>query len=86
LLHYILKSSNLRPSDFQQGLVQKYYGIKISDNPWIEEDEPVILFNGVHHAEEVLSAEVCQYLLNDLISKYRIDSQLLTEFAFLKSG
>jgi len=51
-------------------------GIKISDNPSIKEDEPAILFNGVHHAEEILSGEVCLYLLNDLVSKYGNDSAI----------
>ncbi len=50
--------------------------VKISDNPLIKEDEPAILFNGVHHAEEILSCEVCLYLLNDLVSKYGFDSTI----------
>ncbi|MEO0226850.1 MAG: M14 family zinc carboxypeptidase [candidate division WOR-3 bacterium] len=50
--------------------------IKISDNPLIKEDEPAILFNGVHHAEELLGGEVALYLLNDLVSKYGIDSAI----------
>ncbi|MEO0216860.1 MAG: M14 family zinc carboxypeptidase, partial [candidate division WOR-3 bacterium] len=52
------------------------WGIKISDNPAIKEDEPTILFNGIHHAEELLGCEVCLYLLNDLVSKYGIDSAI----------
>ncbi|MCX7995614.1 MAG: M14 family zinc carboxypeptidase [candidate division WOR-3 bacterium] len=52
------------------------FGIKISDNPAIKEDEPAILFNGIHHAEELLGCEVCLYLLNDLVSKYGIDSAI----------
>ncbi len=50
--------------------------IKVSDNPTINEDEPAILFNGIHHAEELLSCEVCLYLLNDLVSKYGVDSAI----------
>jgi hypothetical protein len=52
------------------------YGVKISDNPRIKEDEPAILFNGVHHAEELLGGEVCLYLINDLVSKYGTDSSI----------
>jgi len=48
--------------------------IKISDNPGLEEDEPAILYNGIHHADELLGAEVCLYLINDLVSKYSFDS------------
>lgn len=47
--------------------------LKISDNPEIEEDEPAILYNGIHHAEEMLSGEVVLYLLNDLLSGYGND-------------
>lgn len=50
--------------------------IKISDNPAIKEDEPAVLFNGIHHAEELLSCEVCLYLLNDLVTKYSVDSAI----------
>ncbi|MGQ9817661.1 MAG: M14 family zinc carboxypeptidase [bacterium] len=50
--------------------------IKISDNPAIKEDEPAILFNGIHHAEELLGCEVCLYLLNDLVTKYGVDSAI----------
>ncbi len=52
------------------------YGIKVSDNPAIKEDEPAILFNGVHHAEELLGGEVALYLLKDLVSKYGTDSAI----------
>lgn len=31
------------------------WAIKISDNPMFTEDEPVVLFNGQHHAREVMS-------------------------------
>ena len=50
--------------------------IKISDNPGIKEDEPSILYNGIHHAEELLSCEVSLFLLNDLVSKYSVDSAI----------
>ncbi|MGB9722121.1 MAG: M14 family zinc carboxypeptidase, partial [bacterium] len=52
------------------------FGIKISDNPAIKEDEPAILFNGIHHAEELLGCEVSLFLLNDLVSKYGVDSSI----------
>ena len=28
------------------------WALKVSDNPLIEEDEPAVLYNGIHHAEE----------------------------------
>ncbi|MEO0076601.1 MAG: M14 family zinc carboxypeptidase [candidate division WOR-3 bacterium] len=52
--------------------------MKISDNPEIDEDEPAILFNGIHHAPEVIGPEICLYLMADLVAKYGNDS-LITE-------
>ena len=48
--------------------------IKISDNPEIEEDEPAILFDGMHHSREPQSMEVCIALIDYLLSNYGSDS------------
>ena len=32
--------------------------IKISDNPSQDENEPVVFFNGMHHAREIMTTEV----------------------------
>lgn len=48
--------------------------MKISDNPQIREDEPSILFNGIHHPAEVIGPEICLYLISDLVTKYGTDS------------
>jgi hypothetical protein len=47
---------------------------KISDNAHMKEDEPSILFNGVHHAEEVLGCEVIMGMIEDLLSRYPEDT------------
>ncbi len=52
------------------------WALKVSDNPLIEEDEPAVLYNGIHHAEELLGAEICMYMINDLVTRYGIDSQV----------
>jgi hypothetical protein len=44
--------------------------MKISDNPDLTEDEPKFLFNGVHHACELIGVEICLYMMNDLLSRY----------------
>lgn len=44
--------------------------MKISDNPDLEEDEPRFLFNGVHHATEIIGVEVCLYMMWDLLTRY----------------
>ena len=50
------------------------FALKISDNVDIDEDEPAILYIGCHHAEEILGIEICMYIIDDLISRYGIDS------------
>lgn len=52
------------------------WALKVSDNPFIEEDEPAVLYNGVHHAEELLGAEICMYMIHELITGYDIDPQI----------
>ncbi len=34
------------------------WALRISDNPAVTEDEPVVIFNGQHHAREVMACEV----------------------------
>ena len=48
--------------------------LKISDNPDLDEDEPKLLFNGVHHACELIGVEICLYMMNDLLSRYAVDT------------
>ncbi|UCG42836.1 MAG: hypothetical protein JSU73_13415, partial [candidate division WOR-3 bacterium] len=43
------------------------YGLKISDNPGLDEDEPEVLIVGVHHAREWASAEVPRYIADTLV-------------------
>ncbi|MBD3288027.1 hypothetical protein GF337_04420 [candidate division KSB1 bacterium] len=46
------------------------WGIKISDNPTVNENEPAILLTAVHHAQEPLGLELCLYLMDYLCSNY----------------
>jgi len=48
------------------------WGLKISDNPMLDEDEPVVLFNGVHHAEEIMGCEVSMWMIDELTSNYGV--------------
>ena len=52
------------------------WSVKISDNVDLEEDEPAILYNGVHHAEEVLGLEICLSMINELVSRYGQDGHI----------
>jgi hypothetical protein len=49
-------------------------GIRISDNPGIEEDEPEVRIMGAHHGDEKISVELPLYLIDLLTVNYGIDS------------
>jgi hypothetical protein len=48
------------------------WSLKISDNPGVDEDEPAILYNGVHHAEEVMGLEICMWMIDELTTGYGV--------------
>ena len=50
--------------------------MKISDNPGIEEDEPAILLDGLHHANEPVSMETCLAVLEHLLINYGTDTTI----------
>ncbi len=52
------------------------WGIRISDNASRREDEPRILFVGVHHAREPIGANICLELMDRLLSRYGRDKRI----------
>ena len=52
------------------------WAFKVSDNVGQEEDEPAVLYDGVHHACEVMGLEICMRLINDLLDDYGSDPQV----------
>jgi hypothetical protein len=52
------------------------YGVKISDNVAVDEDEPEILFNANQHAREHLTTEQAFYLANLLTNSYGSDARI----------
>ena len=50
--------------------------LEISDNPGVDEDEPGVLYIGLHHAREWPSVENCIYLIDQLTSLYTVDSEI----------
>ena len=54
------------------------WAVKISDNVDVEEDEPAVLYNGVHHAEEILSLEICMDMIGELVDRYGPPSSQVT--------
>jgi hypothetical protein len=47
------------------------YGLKISDNVTVDEDEPEVLFTADQHAREHLTVEMALYLLHALVDGYK---------------
>ncbi|MCK5822187.1 MAG: T9SS type A sorting domain-containing protein [Bacteroidales bacterium] len=50
--------------------------LRISDNPGIDEDEPCVMYDGLHHAREPISMEVCLNLIEHLLTGYDVDDQI----------
>jgi len=51
------------------------WAIKISDNPDVQEDEPEVLFDGVHHAREPISINVLLDFMYWLCENYGTDPE-----------
>ena len=49
--------------------------VKISDNPNVDEDEPEMLYTGLHHAREPMSYMNLFYFMNWLTENYGIDPE-----------
>src|SRR5574341_1110223 len=52
------------------------WGFKISDNADADEDEPVVLYDGTHHACEVMGLELNMRLIRELLDEYGINPQV----------
>lgn len=51
------------------------WAMKISDNPGVDEPEPEVLFDGMHHAREPMAMEVILYYMNWLCDNYGTDPE-----------
>ncbi len=49
------------------------WALKVSDNPDLEENEPEVLFDALHHAREPMSTETCLLLIEYLGAHYDTD-------------
>ncbi len=52
------------------------WAVKVSDNVSVDEDEPTVLFTGVHHAREPLGAKITLALMKYLVSRYGRDPRV----------
>ncbi len=52
------------------------WAMKVSDNPDVEEDEPELLYTGVHHAREPITCNICVELIRYLCDNYGSDPEI----------
>ena len=52
------------------------WAIKISDNPELDEVEPAILINSMHHAREVMTPEIGIDMVEYLLTRYNSDERV----------
>jgi hypothetical protein len=52
---------------------REIWAIKVSDNPEVDEEEPEVLYDGVHHAREIMTVELCLFILRHLCENYQTD-------------
>ncbi|MGQ9707891.1 MAG: M14 family zinc carboxypeptidase [bacterium] len=50
------------------------YALKISDNPQVEEDEPEVLLDAMHHSREWATPQAVRYFVDTLLRNYSTDS------------
>ena len=50
--------------------------LKVSDNPELEEDEPAILYDALHHAREPVGMECTLVILERLLRNYGVDPEV----------
>lgn len=52
------------------------WGLKISDNPSIQEDEPDVLFDAVIHAREPVNANILATFIGEMTDGYGVDPEI----------
>lgn len=50
------------------------YGVKISDNPQLEENEPEVLLEAMHHSREWATPQAARYFADTILTNYQTDS------------
>lgn len=55
---------------------QPIYAYRLSNNAREVQDRPAVLFNGCHHADEIMGAEIVLALMEKLIAGYAVDQQV----------
>ncbi|MCD6163449.1 MAG: immune inhibitor A [candidate division Zixibacteria bacterium] len=50
--------------------------VKVSDNPGVDENEPEIFIDGLHHAREPVTVDICVEFIKELSENYGIDPDI----------
>jgi hypothetical protein len=59
--------------DYQTHNGQELYWVRLSDNPTTDEDEPEVLYTGMHHAREPIGMQLLVYYMYYLLENYDTD-------------
>ena len=62
------------PMDYQTNNGRDLYWVRISDNPNTDEDEPEILYTGMHHAREPIGMQLLFYYMYYILENYETDT------------
>ncbi len=74
LLHVQYPNLTTTPSSIgTTGEGRTLWAMKISDNPNVQESEPEVLFDGMHHAREIMTVEVILHFMRYLCENYGTD-------------
>ena len=52
------------------------WALRVSDNPDVDEDEPEVLIDGMHHAREIMASEFPMMFAEYLAANYGVDSEI----------
>jgi hypothetical protein len=52
------------------------YAVKITDGVDKPQDRPAVMFDGCHHSDEVMGAQICMAIIHELVSKHGQDPEV----------
>jgi hypothetical protein len=65
---------------FQIGATQQFrrpiYAYRLSNNAKVAQDRPAVMFNGAHHADELVGTEIVVTLMEKLVRDYGTDAEI----------
>jgi hypothetical protein len=77
LLHSQYPNLTTAPSSIATtGESRTVWAMKISDNPGVQENEPEVLFDGMHHAREIMTVEDILHFMRYLCENYAGDPSI----------